>query len=267
LPYTALRLEDYGRISGISGAISAGLTLAASLAVSLLQAVFPYERIMQTVLILTLAVAALGFFATVTLRERVTRATQAPLPRVRLFAYRHFTALLAPNLLRGLTTGVMGIAVTLGYAGGILDAKTAALAVVVTGGATMLGSTLYSLLPRRIAPARPLLLATVAAALTMPLLLLGNAPLFLAALCLITVFTAIEDIAVPVAVVRLVGDDMIARYTGGRMLLHTLGTALGGLVALPLFHAIGSLGLMLMTGGAHLAFGLFYYLYFKKAHV
>lgn len=267
LPYTALRLEDYGRISGVTGAISAALTLTASLAVSLLQAFFPYRGIMRVVLSITAAVAVLGFFATLTLRERVAEAPPSPLPRVRLFAYRHFTALLTPNLLRGLTTGVMGIAVTLGYARGILDAKTAALSVVVTGGATMLGSLIYSLLPRRIAPVRPLLLATAAATLTMPLLLLGKAPLFFTALGLITLFTAVEDIAVPVAVVKLVDGDMIARYTGGRMLLHTLGTALGGFVAMPLFHAVGPLGLMLLTGGAHLAFGLFYYFYFKKTRV
>lgn len=267
LPYTALRLEDYGRISGISGAISAALTLAASLAVSLLQAVFPYDEIMRVVLLLSAAVAALGFFATLTLRERLPDTPKPPSARVRLLGYRHFTALLIPNLLRGLTAGVMGIAVTLGYARGILDARSATLAVVVTGGATMLGSLLYSLLPKRTAPVRPLLFATVAAALTLPLLLLGGAPLFFTALCLITVSTAVEDIAVPVAVVKLVDGDMIARYTGGRMLLHTLGTALGGFIAMPLFHAIGPLGLMLSTAAAHLAFGIFYYFYFNKAHV
>lgn len=264
LPYTALRIESYGRISGVTGAISAALGLGASISVSLLQERLAYRTIMHGVLILSAGVAVAGFLATITLRERIADAPPAKEPRDRLFTYRHFTMLIVPNLLRGLTTGVMGIAVTLGYTRGILDSRSAAAAVIITGCATLLGSTIYSMLPRTSSPTRLLLGATAVAAVAMPLLLLGGTVLFFLMLGLITLFTAIEDIAVPVAVVKIVDADMIARYTGGRMLLHTLGTAIGGFIAVPLFHWLSPLGIMLLTALAHLAFGLTYYLYFSK---
>ena len=98
----------------------------------------------------------------------------------------------------------------------------------------------------------------------MPFLLIGNTVTFFIFLALITFFVAIEDIAVPVAVSSIVHVDIIARYTGGRMLLHTLGTSLASYGAVMLLAALSPFSLMLLTGVVHLIFATIYYQYFKN---
>ena len=75
------------------------------------------------------------------------------------------------------------------------------------------------------------------------------------------------DHAVPVAVTKFVDYDMISRYTGGRMLLHTLGTSLAGFVAVGVCRAVGPLFLMLITAVAQITFSLTYYFYLKKSNL
>ena len=266
LPYSVMDMRDYGRISGMAGAISSLVTLSASLLISLLGERIAFASLMRAAFAVAAACAILGCLSTLRLRE-------TPLPpqdtaaRCRLLCYRPFTVLIPATLLRGLATGVFTLSATLGYSAGLLDSRTASLMVILTGIFTMLGGFLYSFLTVRVAPRPLLLVACAGAAVMLSLMPLGGTPLFLVAFSLATLFIALVDYAVPVAVTRFVDHTMISRYTGGRMLLHTLGIALSGFLGILLSERVGILPPLVLAGVALLAFGLLFCRYLKKSNL
>ena len=267
LPYAVMDMRDYGRISGLAGAVSALLTLLASLAISLLGEIVAFDTLMRTAFAATAVFALVGFLATLTLRETPLALPDPSEGRPSLLRYRPFTALIPATLLRGLSAGIVALAATLGYMAGLLDSRSASLMVILTGVVTMLGGFAYTFLTTRVAPRPLLLVACTGAALTLPLMPLGGTPLFLAAFSLATFFITLVDYAVPVTVTRFVDHGMISRYTGGRMLLHNLGITLSGFLGVWLSERIGILLPLVLAGGMLLAFGLLFCRYLKKINL
>ena len=265
LPYTIMDMRDYGRITGLSSAIGGGASLLASLLLTLLTGAVGYFLAMRGAYLLTAILAILTVLVTLSLREHAPPPTPERTHPTKLFAYRPFTRLILPNLLRGFATGVVAMAVTVGYAAGLLDAESAGTLVVITGAVSLLGAFFYAAIAGRVRAGVILLVSGGAAALLLPLsVAFGSTNAYLALYGIMYFFIVQVDHAVPVAVTRFVDYDMISRYTGGRMLLHTLGTSLSGLVSVWVCHTLGALALMLTAGGALLFFALFYFFYLKK---
>ncbi len=267
LPYSVMDMEHYGRISGLAGAVSALLTLLASLAISLLGEHIDFDPLMRAAFAATAAIAVLGFLSTLALRETPLALPDPSTPRTPLLRYRPFTVLIPATLLRGLSGGIVSLAATLGYMAGLLDSRSASLMVILTGVVTMLGGFAYSYLITRVAQRPLLLVSCVGAALTLPLMPLGGVALFLVAFSLATFFITLVDYAVPVTVTRFADHTMISRYTGGRMLLHTLGIALSGFLGVWLAERVGILIPLLLAGGMLFAFGILFCRYLKKINL
>ena len=216
---------------------------------------------------LLIAFAALAVLVTVGMRE--TAAPPAAPKReeasTRLFSYRPFTLLILPNLLRGFGSGIIAMAVTIGYTCGLLDASSANVAVVITGAVSLLGALAYAAIAGRIRSGRIILFSGGTVALLLPAsVIFESTALYLALYGVAYFFIMQIDHAVPVAVTKFVDYDMISRYTGGRMLLHTLGTSLAGFVAVGICRAVGPVFLMLIAAVALLSFAMSYYFYLKK---
>lgn len=269
LPYSIMDMASYGRVCGIAGAIGGGATFLLSLLLTLLQGKLGFFPVMRGAYLGAVAVALLAVPVTLLLREHPVPAAEAPQAAPpRLFTYRPFTLLLLPNLLRGFASGIIGVIVTVGYAAGRLDAASASLVAVVTGGVGILGSLAYAAVTSRLRPGRVLLLSGAAIALFLPLtVLLGGTAAFLALYGIAYFFVTQVDNTVPVAVTRFVDYGMISRYTGGRMLLHTLGISLGGFVSVGICRLWGPLPLMLIAAAAVLAFAVSYFLYLRKINL
>ena len=270
LPYAVMDMRDYGRLSGLSSALGGGASLLVSLLLTALTGAIGYFTAMRGAYIATLAFAALAVLVTVGMREHTAPPQSAAEAvstegKARLLSYRPFTLLILPNLLRGFVSGVAAMAVTIGYACGLLDATSANIAVVITGAVSLLGSLSYAAIASKIRAGRILLISGIAVAILLPVsVLFESTALYLALYGIGYFFITQIDHAVPVAVTRFVDYDMISRYTGGRMLLHTLGTSLAGLVSVGICRALGAPVLMLAAAAAEIAFALVYYFYLKK---
>ena len=271
LPYAVMDMRNYGRLSGLSGALGGGASLLFSLFLTALTGAIGYFTAMRGAYIATVAFAALTILVTLGMREKseAPQSAECAAPAEKtasLFSYRPFTLLILPNLLRGFVSGVVAMAVTIGYACGLMDAESAGVAVVITGAVSLVGSLTYAAIATRIRSGRLLLCSGIAVALCLPLSVLFESTAVYLVLYGVTYFFIMQiDHAVPVAVTKFVDYDMISRYTGGRMLLHTLGTSLAGLVSVGICRAIGAPALMLIAAFAEIAFALVYYFYLKKS--
>jgi hypothetical protein len=270
LPYAVMDMRDYGRLSGLSSALGGGASLLVSLLLTALTGAIGYFTAMRGAYIATVAFAILAVLVTLGMRER-SEAPQsaekaAPVEKAAgLLFYRPFTILILPNLLRGFVSGVVAMAVTIGYACGLMDAESASIAVVITGAVSLVGSLTYAAIASRIRSGLILLSSGIAVALLLPLSVLFESTALYLTLYGVTYFFIMQiDHAVPVAVTKFVDYDMISRYTGGRMLLHTLGTSLAGFVAVGICRAVGPVFLMLIAAVALLSFAMSYYFYLKK---
>ena len=268
LPYAVMDMRDYGRLSGLSGALGGGASLLLSLVLTILTGAIGYFTTMRLAYAFTLIFALLAVLITLGLREHATPQKKHEESKKSLFSYRPFTLLILPNLLRGFCSGIVAMAVTIGYTCNLLDAATANIAVVITGAVSLLGALVYAAIATRIRSGRILLVSGLSIALLLPLsVLFESTALYLTLYGVVYFFIMQIDHAVPVAVTKFVDYDMISRYTGGRMLLHTLGTSLAGFVAVGICRAVGPLFLMLITAVAQITFSLTYYFYLKKSNL
>ena len=270
LPYTVMDMRNYGRLSGLSSALGGGASLLFSLLLTALTGAIGYFIAMRGAYITTVVFAALAILVTLGMRERnePPQAIEKATPNAKktsLLSYRPFTLLILPNLLRGFVSGVVAMAVTIGYACNLLSAASASIAVVITGAVSLLGSLFYAAIASRIRASRILLVSGIAITLLLPASVLFESTVLYLTLYGVTYFFVMQvDHAVPVAVTRFVDYDMISRYTGGRMLLHTLGTSLAGLVSVGICRILGAPILMLTAAATEITFALVYYFYLKK---
>ena len=77
------------------------------------------------------------------------------------------------------------------------------------------------------------------------------------------------DYGVPTAITKIVDYRCIGQYSAWRMVLHTLGTALGGIAVPYLMSALGAVGTLILAGALQAMSGAVYYwytnFYMKKA--
>lgn len=258
LPYHIIDMKEYGHVLGVSSLLGSFFSLLVSLLLTFLQQAAGYFSAMKIVFATGFVAAAL--FAALTFSLRPVQSgidrTEEKTKRINLLRYPPFTQLILPNLLRGFCLGMLSMAVTIGYFAGLLDKSGASVLLVITQAVSIAGSLLYTFLAGK---ERILLAVTgVCMAVFIPLMaLFGPVPFLIfygiAYFCLIIV-----NVAVPVAVTKIIDYEVAGQYNGWRMLLNTVGTFLASLVCVPLLRGVGTFVTLLITGLAQLAAGLLY---------
>lgn len=178
-----------------------------------------------------------------------------------LFRYRPFMVLAIPNLLRGFFSGLIALAVTIGYFTGHLNADGAAVLLVITQLVSLAGSLCYTLFAGK--EGSVLLASSILAALCLFFMSLFNTTFFLIFYGVAYFFVAVINVAVPAAVARLIDYEVAGQYNGWRMLLTTFGTFLASLVCVPLLQKIGVVAVIGMAGVGQVICGIVYFCYIR----
>ena len=273
LPYHIIDMKNYGRFMSISGILSGGVCLFGSWLLSYMQGVlgyFPalrYAYLSASVLVLLTTGIILSFREKETIdTPKITEdARPADGKRPHLLAYRPFYALIVPNLFRGFASGIVGMAVTMGYFTGAIDSAAAAKLVIISNAVTLLGCSAFAFLSGRMKEKFLLPICAASAAVTIPLMLVsGSSGGFLVFYGVTFFFVNIVDYCVPVAVTKIVDYDMAGVYSGGRMLLHTAGSSLAGALCIPMLRFFGVLPAAITVSVMYLLFGAGYAYYLRK---
>lgn len=234
LPYFVWTPEDYGPVSAICGIVAGLLSLVVGVVVTQLAAVMAYNRLMLYACIVSAGL--MGLSVVLTLLQRPLPGTeQPPLPEQRgiaqLSVFRHpvFLRMIPANLARGFSSGVTtvmaAVALDLGHDEGTVTALVTCLSI-----ATLAGCGIFGFAVKR-ASARWITLLGSLSFLLLPLVLQGNATLFLVVYTAVMLGRTFVDYGVPVILRFAVPVAIAGPYNAWRMMLHNGGMLLATSVA------------------------------------
>jgi MFS family permease len=263
LPYTIIDMERYGIITSLVGVVGGGLSFGASVLISYLQTVFTFFAVMRVIYVLTLIFIIGMAVVTLIFDENIPPLElEEEKKKINILKYKPFLILIIPNVFRGFCTGIAGMAATIGYFIGVLDSTSASVLLAVTNISAIASSFLYSFLTRKIREKHMLLTASIMVFVFMSLMtVIKGTASFVTFFGLAYFFVYIVSLSVPVSITRTIKYDVIGQYTGGRILLHTLGSSLAGFLCIPMIKLFGAELTMIISGGLQLVSGIVYYVF------
>lgn len=267
LPYHIFDIADYGTVTNISGVLNGILGASFSSILVYFTARYSYFNTMRAFFFAGIVFFTGAFAAALSYKQIPFEHNETKKEKTNLLNYKPFTVLIIPNLLRGLCYGIATVPTVIGYHYGILDASTASIIVLLTQISGITGCFIYSQISRRSSgkDGLVLLLSSIGTAIFMPMMLVGkSSAIFLAFYFLLSFAINFVNYGVPIIVVNIVDYEYAGQYSAWRMMLHTLGTAIGSGVVIKMFNAIGGLSTLIIAGACQLISGIVYYIYLKK---
>lgn len=272
LPYKIMDIKEYGRILGISGIFLGLFSTVFSFIISYFTNPehFDYFRSMRVFFLVGILLFVLNFFVAASFKEipNVTESSKKD-KKINIFKYKPFYVLLVPNLLRGFHTGIWGVILVIGNNSGIVDGKKGALLTVLLQLALMIGCFVYSKISNKIADGKLIFISSIAVAVITPFMVVGkNSAVFLTIYLVVSIIKNFIDYGVPTAVTKIADYRCIGQYSAWRMVLHTLGTALGGIAVTGMISLMGTVMTLVAAGLCQALSGAVYWAYmrnFKKS--
>lgn len=266
LPYHIMAMENYGRITANSGVICGILGIAVSSAMTFFLTKYNYFTVMNVILILSIIMIVSS--SAISFRyKRVNdfKESRTETKKINIFTYKPFYILLIPNLTRGICMGFINVAVTIGYYFSVIDSIASGYIVVITNAAGILSCIIYSRIAKRGRNGIIILIFSAIVTLMLPVMLIGkNTTVFLIAYGVVYLAVNVAANAIPVSVTEFVEYDVMGQYTAWRMMLMTIGTSIGGILATPMLSAFGGILTLAVAGLMQLITGLGYYIFLKK---
>lgn len=262
IPYHIMDMKDYGVWTGGSSVVSAIFMLALTAALSAAQKHFGYFSAMRVFFPLATAGILLFVWMTASYKKVDYPAPANEQKKVPLLKYRPFTVLILPNFIRGFCAGIVAMAVTVGYAGGQLNADSAGVLLVITQTVGIPANLLYT----RHTGREPtiLLLGSVGLFGAVSLIGLFHTTGFLICYAAAYFCLCLINVAVPVLVARIVDYRIVGQYNSWRILLNTAGIFAASLVCMPIVNTMGTTAVWMIAGAMQLVSGFVYYIYGKR---
>lgn len=237
LPYLIFRPESYGVVLAVSGILSGILSLGIGAIVSFLTSRFAYTQVMLFAFLSSTFFLLLSAWFHFCMRELSAGASEAHpvqdkkhVPLLTVFRHPAFLHLLPANILRGFaygtTTVFAVIALKLGYGESVRTAI-----VSVQSAAHLIGCAVFGILSRYIHPRFSIVVGS-AFFLFLPLLLIPNAGVYLAAAGAVMLGRDIINNAVPAGLRYAVPAEIAGPYNAWRMVIHNGASLLATTVAI-----------------------------------
>lgn len=265
LPYCITDISEYPRISNISGIILSILGITVSSLLVLFSRIFDYYAVMCVSFIISVIFTLIATFTAYSLRNEspadpAERSNAISLDCLTMSQTRY---LAVPNVLRGIGNGIMGMAAVIMLSTVTENKSVSSSIAAISAAAVILSCFLYSRIYKRVKTATLILIGGMVQFSALLFLFCGKSAAFLIFYFIAFMGENIVDYAVPVFVTEIVPFDKIGGYTSIRMLLFTLGVAIGNFIAGRLASSTPQL-LIYICGAAQLINVLCYYLYYKK---
>lgn len=284
LPYYVVEMKDYPRLSNVSGIIINILGTAVSAAFVLLVRVFPYKNVITVcfgvciVCLLVSSVIVLFFRENLNNEEcenmdggeiknfadRVGIKKKRAAFSLDILKLRSMRYLAVPNFLRGVASGILGMAAVVMLSTVTDDAAVSSSLSIVSAGGSAVACFIYAKSYRRFKTTSFCLLGGIVMACSMSLMLVSGSVFVFSIMYLISyIGMTFVDFSIPIYICEIVPYEKIGAYTSVRMLLTTGGAAVGNSVAGVL---ADKSPLLLLVSGAFLQITVVfaYYLYDKK---
>lgn len=262
LPYFIIDMQQYGKLSSISGMISGGVSISITFLMSVLVKKFDYLAVTSAfficgaVMYIVSAVICCNYKLH---KPHFLNENKKSISFKELFKLPVFYKLIPAHILRGIGNGIIVLAAVIGSHAGILDTSSSVVSAFLVSVSTVVGYFLYTLTEDKFGTNGLLFFSGVLLAVTAPLCtLFGNLYLFFVFFALNNLFNIIYGMAVPVIITKIVPFEMMGKYTSARMLLFTFGSSLPGFFMESLLNGVGATVTLLIGGGFLLSSCLLY---------
>ena len=268
LPYYVVDMKEYGKMAGISVAISGGASFVASLGYSFLLSKFSYMKTTAAFFIFSIICFILTSIVCASMREKTAKITkeQEKSDVIAVFKNKHTYILLLPNFARGLSVGILNVIATIAISATILDETTSSYITVVLQIAAFLGNMFFAFSYKKLSTKKLLLIATIGASISFPFSLKLGALGFFLCFTAASFFRFVIDTAIPVIITEIIPEAEIGPYTSIRMLIFTAAQAVATLIIIPLENRIGYTGVLIFATVMLFICGIGYYAVAKSVN-
>ena len=265
VPYHVIDMNNYGKIIGIAGILNCILSAVASLLLSVSIAGRDYFKSVSWFFAASSIAIAIAGIVAFTYKEKIPEREKSEKKKINLLLYRPFSLLIVPNVLRGLSAGIFGVAAVIGVSFKIIDGTMSGTLTFLAQLGMLVGNFLYLRLNKKISDEKTILLTSIIYAIFLPMLILRKATnVFFVVYLILNIALIPINIGVPVAVTKIVSYNCIGQYSAWRMLIHTAGVSLGGFLSVYMIKWMGGFYTLLIAGLCQLISGIGYYIIMKK---
>ncbi len=266
IPYHIMKMNRYGIVMGITGIVTGIIGILFSTVLTVFLNKYSYFNVMSAFLLSGIAALLAAVAITLSYRDNGFGNTcNDEREKINLFAYSPFLILFVPNLLRGFVIGIFNLMVTVGYHYAVLDTVSSGYLLIITNVTMIIGCAAYSLMARHNIDRWIIFVSSMGICIIMPLILAGKSTANFLTMYGIGYFILnLINYSVPVAVTKIVDYKIIGQYTAWRMMLNTLGSALSGIMCIPMLEIFGGTPAFAIIGVMQLLSGGAYFLCMKK---
>ncbi|MBQ7016119.1 MAG: MFS transporter [Firmicutes bacterium] len=272
LVYLITDIRRYARVTAVTGLVTGIVGVAAGFIISLIIDNLPYYPVMTCFFILGLlliVIICLINQSFVVQREHydedAPKAVKASKDKENGFLgvlkSRHFYVLALPNLIRGISTGLLGLVLVIGIQDLAMNATDSSILNTVGMASSFAGSLVFSYLSDKVSSRLLCLVSSIIVMITIPFSIVGGKLWFYILYFLGISARYIVDGTIPVMVTQIVPYEQMGAYTSLRMMLMTGGSSLASLVGGLLIGNISSFLLFAIAAGMLLICVVVYYLY------
>ena len=266
LPYYTIDMKDYGKMAGVSVAISGGASFLVSLFYSLLLSKFEYMK--TTAVFFVFAIICFIITSIVCASMKVKNAE--PNGKVAskgdvgaVFRNKNTYILLIPNFTRGLSVGIFSVIATIALSANILNETTSSYVNVILQIATFLANVFFAFAYKKFSTKKLLLIATIGVCISFPFSLKLGVVGFFCCFAIASFFRFVTDTAIPVIITEIIPKEQIGPYTSIRMLVFTGAQAVATLLIKSLEGVIGYTGILIFATVMLFICGITYYVVAK----
>ena len=264
LPYHIIDMNRYGLVTGVSGTCCGIVGIVFSAILAFFLEMYTYISVIKVFYVVAILFGLITALVVMSYKDNGYKGSQNNNVKINLFRYKPFTVLFIPNILRGFNSGVVLLMLTIGYHIKVIDSVSSGYLVVITNAAMILSCTFYSYISKFNKDKWIILVSSGIMAVFMPIMCMGRSTtIFLVVYAIVYFVFNLISYSVPVLVTIIVDYEMIGQYSAWRMMLHTLGGAIAGVLCVPMIDTLGVgltlaiIGLMqFVSGGIYCIYAL-----------
>ena len=241
VPYYIYRKSEYGMMLSICGIISSLLSLGVGAVISYFTARVPFTKVMAIAFCFSSLLIVIAFLSILFEKSLISNSEEETgdeeakkVSIIALLRLPIFSGLIAANVMRGFSAGVIGVLATVALDLGHSESLTAAM-VSAQSFASLSACGIFAACSKKLSPI-VFLLAGGAFILTLPLLKISGSTGYLLIYTAVILGKTLIDYSVPTLLIRSVSANFAGSYHAWRMVLQNVGTLLATLLASRISH-------------------------------
>ncbi len=232
IPYNLIDQKYYGIFTSVAGIVTGVVSVGVSALFGEFADRYEYLTVAAVGIAAAMGMQLIGGLVCLLHKEKVPENPEAEKKSaspVKIWKMRSFTAMIAPNLARGISGGIISMTAVLALTRGFTEGDTARM-VTMASVSVLVGCGLFAVLNKKVLSTRAILVLGAVLMAVSPFMFLGSAIWFLGAYFVLQLGKCFVDYSVPTVLFDVVPYETAGSYHAWRLVLNSVGMAVGSMV-------------------------------------